>query len=187
MSFKQIIKRIIMLFRQPFFYLKHNAISSSSWICSNCNLMYSKIGRNCYINRCTDINHVIMGNYCSIGPLVSIGGENHSVNYISTSDKLSEKGVANIITHIGHDVWIGTQACIKQGIKIGNGAVIGANSFVNKDVPPYSVVVGSPAKIIRYRFSEEIIKEIEESKYFLNPPQIAKIQIENIANKYSII
>ena len=128
-----------------------------------------------------------MGNYCSIGPFVSIGGENHSIDYISTSDKLSDRGISNIMTHIGNDVWIGAQACIKQGVKIGNGAVVGANSFVNKDIPPYAIVVGSPAKIIRYRFSCEIIEDIENSQYFNKDPQIAKIIVEKIANKYNII
>ncbi|HOI88207.1 MAG TPA: CatB-related O-acetyltransferase, partial [Lentimicrobium sp.] len=62
---------------------------------------------------------------------------------------------------IGHDVWIGANAVILAGVKIGNGAIIGANSLVNKDVEPYSIVAGSPAKHIRFRFSEEIITKLQ--------------------------
>jgi len=77
-------------------------------------------------------------------------------------------------TIIGNDVWIGAQAIIKEGVKIGNGAVIGANSFVNKDVEPFSIVVGSPAKHIKYRFSDNVVKEIEESEYWNKEPHEAR-------------
>ena len=65
-------------------------------------------------------------------------------------------------TTIGNDVWIGINAIIKAGITIGNGAVIGAGSVVTKNVPPYAIVAGNPAKIIRYRYNEEELKEIPE-------------------------
>ena len=67
---------------------------------------------------------------------------------------------------IGNDVWIGIKATIMPNITIGDGAVIGANAVVTKDVPPYAVVVGVPAKIIKYRFDEEIIKDLLELKWW---------------------
>lgn len=65
-------------------------------------------------------------------------------------------------TIVGNDVWIGSRAIIRSGITIGNGAVIAAGSVVTKDVPPYALVGGNPAKLIRYRFSEEIIAALQQ-------------------------
>jgi serine acetyltransferase len=61
---------------------------------------------------------------------------------------------------IENDVWIGAKSTIMSGVKISNGAVVGAGSLVSKDVPPYAIVVGNPAKIIKYRFSEEQIQKL---------------------------
>jgi tetrahydrodipicolinate N-succinyltransferase len=67
---------------------------------------------------------------------------------------------------IGNDVWIAADVKIKQGVKIGDGAVLATQSFVTKDVPPYAVVGGNPAKIIKYRFTEEQIKDLLEIKWW---------------------
>jgi tetrahydrodipicolinate N-succinyltransferase len=69
-------------------------------------------------------------------------------------------------TSIGHDVWIGHSAIIMSGVKVGNGAVVGAGAIVTKDVPPYAIVAGNPAKIIRYRFTEEVIADLMEIKWW---------------------
>lgn len=164
----------------PLYAIRHNKIHYTSYAKGSCSLMFSCIGRYCFLNRYANLNHVKMGNYCSIGPFVLIGGEEHSIEHVSMSNLLSDYGVYDCITEIGNDVWIGTQSCIKQGVKIGNGAVVGANSFVNKDVPPYAIVVGSPAKIIRYRFPQEMIDKIERSQYWNYPPNEAKRIISEI-------
>ncbi|MFP3594765.1 DapH/DapD/GlmU-related protein, partial [Chryseobacterium sp. SIMBA_038] len=65
-------------------------------------------------------------------------------------------------TIIGHDVWIGAKSVIKSGITIGHGSIVAALSFVNKDVPPYAIVGGIPAKILKFRFPEEIITDLLE-------------------------
>jgi serine acetyltransferase len=70
------------------------------------------------------------------------------------------------ITSIGHDTWIGHGSLIKAGVKIGNGAVIGQGSVVTKDVLPYSIVAGVPAKLIRYRFKPEVIEAIEKIEWW---------------------
>ena len=75
---------------------------------------------------------------------------------------------------IGHDVWIGTDAVILRGIEIGDGAVVGANSVVTKDVPPFAIVVGSPARVIRYRFDEIKRQKILDSKWFYYDLQKSK-------------
>lgn len=69
-------------------------------------------------------------------------------------------------TVIGNDVWIGTRTMLIGGIHVGDGAIIGAGSIVTKDVPPYAVVAGNPARIIRYRFDEDKIQKLEKIKWW---------------------
>lgn len=78
---------------------------------------------------------------------------------------------------IGNDVWIGQRVMIMGGVHVGNGAVIGAGAIVTKDVPPYAIVGGIPAKLIRYRFPENVIQQLEESKWWLLEGSVLK---ENI-------
>ena len=118
-----------------------------------------------------------IGNYCSIANNVSIGQGEHDLTKISTNSIFYDNAFTELTKgdcEIGNDVWIGVDSIIKRGIKIGNGAVIGANSVATKDVPPYTIVVGSPAKIIRYRFDESKIKLIEDSKWWTIPYSDAK-------------
>lgn len=69
-------------------------------------------------------------------------------------------------TVIGHDVWIGRKAIIMPGVKVGNGAIVGAGAVVTKDVPDYAIVAGVPAKIIKYRFPDLIIQELLSVKWW---------------------
>ncbi|WP_422229174.1 CatB-related O-acetyltransferase [Rickettsia endosymbiont of Halotydeus destructor] len=80
-------------------------------------------------------------------------------NYTPSPDKRRD-------TIIGNDVWFGTNSTIMPGVNIGNGAIIGACSVVTKDVPPYSIVVGNPAKIVRQRFPDEIIEQLLKIKWW---------------------
>jgi hypothetical protein len=73
---------------------------------------------------------------------------------------------------IGNDVWIGRNVIVMDGITIGDGAIIAAGATVTHDVPPYAIVGGVPAKIIRYRFSSEIIAALLETKWWDLPPEI---------------
>ena len=98
----------------------------------------------------------------------------------SISPQLSNQYVFGKETIIGPDVWIAAGSIIKQGIKIGTGAVIGANSFVTKDVPDYAIVFGTPAKVYKYRFSNEVIKELIDSSYFEFKPKKAKAILESL-------
>ena len=79
---------------------------------------------------------------------------------------------------IGNDVWIGERVMVMGGVKIGNGAVVGAGAIVTKDVPPYAIVAGVPAKVIRYRFSAEVIDELERIEWWNVNDKLLK---ENIA------
>jgi len=148
-----------------------------------------------------------IGRYCSIGEAVQIGRHSHPMHWVSTSPffhmdyekildlaqpanlflrhnndfKRNTPPVKLKITEIGNDVWIGHGAFILPGVKIGNGAVIAAMSVVTKDVPSYAIVGGSPAKVLRYRFSEEDILRLENSKWWdFAPWQLKGLVVDNI-------
>lgn len=140
---------------------------------------YVYIGYSCAIGPCT------IGNYCSIANFVSIGQGEHDITKISTSGRFVENAWTDLLGGecvIGHDVWIGTGAIIRRGVRIGNGAVIGANSFVNSDVPDYGIAVGSPARVIKKRFDEQCTNMISESKWWNETPENAKIIHNKIIN-----
>lgn len=79
---------------------------------------------------------------------------------------------------MGNDVWIGSRVMVVGGVTIGDGAVIAAGAVVTKDVPPYAVVGGAPAKVIKYRFSEDIVKFLEELEWWNLPESELKKHIE---------
>ena len=82
---------------------------------------------------------------------------------------------------IGHDVWIGTNVTILPSVKIGNGAIIAAGAVVTKDIPDYAIVGGVPAKVLKYRFSDDEIKRLNQSKWWEWPDEKIKRHI----NKFS--
>lgn len=140
-----------------------------------------ELGDFTYIASNTSISNTKIGKFCSIGPDCRISLPKHpssifvsthpiffstlKQSQISFSDKnyFDEFGKPIII---GNDVWIGANVIIINGIKVGDGAIIGAGSVVTKDVPPYSIVGGVPAKIIRYRFEKEEIKKLLQIKWW---------------------
>lgn len=116
---------------------------------------------------------LVIGRYCSIAGGVNLFlGGNHRMEWVTTypfSDLVGAWPTARGIggtpwskgnLFIGNDVWIGSFATIMSGVTIGDGAVIGAHSVVTRDVPPYAVVAGNPAKVVRYRFSEPVIERL---------------------------
>lgn len=122
---------------------------------------------------------VKVGMFCGIAQDVKIGVSQHPLNWLSVSkfqytdalDNIPKQYVLppNPETIIGNDVWIGTNAIIHPGITIGHGAVIGSGAVVTHDVPPYAIVVGVPAKIIKYRFSDEIIAKLLQLQWWNLP------------------
>lgn len=160
-------------------------------------IIKSTIGKYTYVGIGTKIIHSEIGNFCSIASDVSIGLEEHTLENISTSPIFTEAHNATGYswikddtfipykkTYIGHDVWIGYRALIKSGIKIGNGAVIAAGAVVTKDVPSYAIVGGIPAKIIKFRFSEEIANELEDLKWWDMPDEKLKEHIQLFQKKH---
>jgi acetyltransferase-like isoleucine patch superfamily enzyme len=90
-------------------------------------------------------------------------------------------------TIIGNDVWIGANSTVLAGVKIGDGAIIGAHSLVNKDVAPYSIVVGVPAKHLRFRHSEAVIKQLLKTEWWnMSKEQLTK-HIDAAANAESFL
>ena len=164
----------IVIFKFPYFRLRNNRISVTSEIGKNTFLKNCLIGKWCFIGANGTFNNVHIGNYTCIASSCQIGGMEHSYWEASISPKLSDECISDKVTHIGHDVWIAANCIIKQGVVIGDGAVVGAHSFVNKDVPPYSIVFGSPAKIFKYRFDQDTINKLNETHYWEYEPKIAK-------------
>lgn len=115
-----------------------------------------------------DIDKLYIGDFVCIAPEVVIvmgGNSTHRVDWFSLypfPEYIDEAFVAKGHTFISDGVWIGMRAMIMPGVKIGEGAIIAANSVVTKDVEPYSMVAGTPAKHIRYRFSKETIDQLLE-------------------------
>jgi len=151
------------------------------------NLIYnSKIERYTYTGKNFTCWNSKIGSFCSISWNVSIGGANHDYNKITTSaflysDIFDLKGNNTPAYNrfiddceIGNDVWIGCGATICRGIKIGNGAVIAANSVVTHDVNPYTIVAGVPARPLKKRFSQEIINLLLEMEWWNLPASVIK-------------
>jgi acetyltransferase-like isoleucine patch superfamily enzyme len=137
--------------------------------------------------------HVRAGRFCSIGSDVTWISENHPIDWVTTSpltyderplpalaDFFAENdvsferephitGIARVF--IGDDVWIGQGAMIMPGVKIGVGAVVASGALVNKDVPPYAIVGGVPAKIIRMRFTDAIVERLLRSEWWTYSPK----------------
>lgn len=149
----------------------------------------SKLGRYSYIGYDSEVINCEIGAFCSIANDFIAGGAMHPIEWASTSPVFYNVsgGTGRHLgclpirktnkTVIGNDVWIGSRAIIMQGISVGTGAVIGAGSIVTKNVPPYAVVAGCPARILKYRFNEEIINKLLASEWWL----MSDKQLKNIA------
>jgi acetyltransferase-like isoleucine patch superfamily enzyme len=116
---------------------------------------------------------LIIGNFCSIAKDVKfLLGGNHNYNNISTFPfkyiykGILTQGVSKGEISIKDDVWIGYGSTILSGVTIGQGAIIGAMSVIAKDIPPYAIAVGNPARVIRFRFGEEVIQRLLSSDLY---------------------
>jgi virginiamycin A acetyltransferase len=152
-----------------------------------------ELGANSYHHethfiRFTPDERIIIGKYCSIasGVTIFVGG-NHSIDSVSTfpfdnrflgrlNPSRSYRTTRN--TEIGHDVWIGYRAHIGGGVQIGSGAVVASRAVVFTDVPPYAIVVGNPARVTKYRFSEHLVERLLRIAWWDWPEEKVRENIE---------
>src|SRR5690606_2348960 len=133
------------------------------------------VGEYTAIGRYTKVAKSEIGKFCAISWDCTINAISHSYENLTVSAFPYVPYVGNFVTErnqtykkvvIGNDVWIGANSVIMPGVVIGDGAVVGAGAVVTNDVPAYVIVVGVPAKIVKFRFSEEVIKKLLEIQWW---------------------
>lgn len=157
----------------------NSCLESHTSVYSESNIIDCTIGRFTYIAGQSNLNLVKVGKFCSIGSQLICGNGEHPTDFVSTHpvffSNLKQCGISftekNLFEErreiaIGNDVWIGSRVFIRDGVTIGNGAIIGAGSVVVKDVPDYAIVGGVPAKVIRLRFTEDIITKLQSIEWW---------------------
>lgn len=149
------------------------------------------LGCNSYINNNSFVrdSRTRIGKFCSIAPNVNIGTSSHPTHFLTTSP-ISYRDIGTITgglvipddrkvsydnskpVTIGNDVWIGLNAVIMDGVTIGDGAVIGAGAIVTKDIPPYAIALGVPARVVKYRFDEKTIARLLRTRWWDQPDEV---------------
>lgn len=199
---KLILHKLLKKIR--FAAIKNSFVHPTSKVESGSSFYNSQMEKHSFCGYDCDIQNTIIGKFCSIASNVSIGGSSHPIDWVSTSpafydnrDSIKQKyskfdRAESLITNIGHDVWIGKGVLIKEGVEIGTGAVIGMGAIVTKDVAPYEIVAGNPARVIRKRFSESTIDGLlrtewwnwsdaqlyEAAKYIRSPEYFINVSIK---------
>ena len=155
-------------------------VGTNSHILQGAVINHSQIGCYTYLSKNALVQHATIGNYCSVSHDVNIGLGAHPLELFSTSPifyrKRNPLKMELVETdypfseykqiEIGSDVWIGAKVIVLDGVRVGHGAVLATGAIVTKDVPPYAVVGGVPAKIIKYRFSEKICNSLLKTEWW---------------------
>lgn len=179
----QLLRYVLGKFFQKiqFATLRNCSIDKTAKVCQRSNLINVSMGRYSYMGAANSLNNVQIGSFCSIASNCAIGGGDHPTSYVSTSpiflngNNVFNKHYARFPfvedspVIIGNDVWIGEGCFICGGVTIGDGAVVGAHSVVTKDVEPYSIVAGAPARLLRYRFDKKTIEKLIDSQWWSMP------------------
>lgn len=181
MGIKYIVAKVLKKIRGT--AILNSEVHPTSKIESGSHFINSSMGKYSFCGYDCEIINCSIGSYCSIANNVIIGGAMHPMNWVSMSpvfyygrDSVKKKFSEfhrdpESRTIIGHDVWIGHGAHIKQGVTIGTGAVVGMGAVVTKDVPPYMIVGGNPARVIRKRFDNDISNGLLKSEWWLLPDE----------------
>ncbi len=158
--------------------LKNTWVHPSSKVEAGSELSNCRMDRHSFCGYYCEIVNCDIGSFCSIANHVVIGGGMHPMDWACTSPvfyagrdsvamKYSEHRRPDPRrTCVGHDVWIGERAIVKQGVQIGTGAVIGMGSVVTRDVEPYCVVAGTPARVVKHRFPPELVRRLLDSRWW---------------------
>tara|TARA_B110000240_G_C13417574_1_gene417976 strand:+ start:94 stop:705 length:612 start_codon:yes stop_codon:yes gene_type:complete len=179
--------------------VKNSTIHKSSKIEAGSQVLNSSFDKHSFCGYDCQINNSDIGSFCSIADNVIIGPSSHPYNWVGGSPvfysgrdsikaKFSEFDREKPLrTVIGSDVWIGINSIIKSGVKIGHGSIIGMGSVVTKDVDPYTIVGGCPAKVIKKRFNDNIINNLLDLCWWeLDENELKKISV-NIKNPIKFI
>jgi len=171
----------------------YSELKSYARVDRNNHLYYTTLGKHSYTGMNSVLMHTRIGNFSSISWNVSLGGANHDYKRMTQHsflynihDKIRPSGCAIAYdrfeeeTLIGNDVWIASGAVITRGVTVGDGAVIGANAVVTTDIPPYAIVGGVPAKVIKYRFPPDTIASLLKLKWW-------NWDIEDIKKHYHLL
>lgn len=159
-------------------FVRKSDIDKTAAICMGSRVYDSRVDRYSFVGKNTFIYKTSVGAFTSISNNCYIGSLSHPMNWVSTSS-VFHKG-NNVLkknfsehdfisykqTYIGNDVWVGEGCKIKAGVTIGDGAVIGMGSIVTKDVEPYAVYAGNPAKKIKDRFDDDLAEKIKRSMWW---------------------
>lgn len=177
-----------------FCVLQEAVVDKTAAICSGVRFYRGKLGKYSYIGNNSFVSDTDIGNFTSISTDCYIGGTSHPTEWVSTSpvfhkwENIMKKNFArhefDIFkrTTIGNDVWIGNRVMIKAGVTIGDGAVVGMGSIVTKDIGPYEIWAGNPARMIRKRFDDETIDALEKMKWW----EWDDNKIEKYAEKFTV-
>lgn len=181
-----------LILRLQYPSIRESTIHRTSKVGYRSNVIRLKMDKYSYMGNNSSIMNTNIGKFCSIASYCAIGGGEHPTNWVSTSPcfygqsssikgKFSNKEYNDSkVVNIGNDVWIGEKCFIKSGISIGDGVIIGSHTVVTKDIPPYAIAVGSPAKVIKYRFNDDIIKQLLDIQWW----NFDDIKLEKYSNLF---
>lgn len=183
--------------------VRQAVLEGSNIIHQNVDIRRSSVGFGSYVGWNSNLINCKIGRYCSIGPHVNIVLGRHPTKYfVSTHpaffSTMKQSGFTYIdnqcfeeyyhfpdgkSVHIGNDVWIGSYVIIIEGVTVGDGAIIGAGSVVTKDVPPYAIASGNPARIIKTRFTDQQIYRLQMTQWWSLPSEV----IKSFHNSYKFV
>ena len=196
-------ERQTRIIKYPYLRICENAKILQSEIAGNLTIDFGScinrttVGRYFGLGCFSYVANSDIGSYCTFGSRVSVGAFSHPTDWLSiheiqyrnTFNIYGDTVIKNDIniapvnkrTVIGNDVWIGDNACVKAGVILGSGCIVGLGAVVVTDVPPYAIVGGNPARVLRYRFSEDLIVKLLDVKWWnYSPDELRGIDFSDV-------